>query len=548
MHKKIFRSSFFSAFLVLSVTLTLILGILFDYFEEQIETELQSEAKYISHAIGKEGLLYFEGLDTEKRITVVDFDGTVLYDSKSDAEKLDNHEDREEIREAIETGVGKSARYSETLAEKTVYYAIRLNDCILRVSTQQYTVVTVLLNIVQPILAVMFLAVILCFVLSSRVAKSIIKPINSIDPEAPEKGAVYEELSPLIRKLAQQKRTIKKQLDEAVKRQEEFRLITENMREGFLLIDAETNLLTYNLAALKLLGIEKVGGGSVLALCRSKEFREVVEKVLVGENAIHTMLFEAKSYRLIANPVFENMNVIGAVIIIVDVTESENRERLRREFTANVSHELKTPLTSISGFAELMKNGGTPEEIVVDFSGVIYSEARRLINLVNDIIRISELDDRSIPFENESVDLYTLSGEIMKRLTPMAEKKKVTMNLLGESTFVSGAEKIIEEMIYNLCDNAIKYNKENGTVDVLINKTDTQITVTVSDTGIGIPTAEQTRIFERFYRVDKSHSKKEGGTGLGLAIVKHGAIYHGAEVKLKSTEGKGTTITIYFPK
>lgn len=549
MNSKIFRSSFFTAFIAVIISVSLIIGILFEFFENQLEKELKSEAGYIAHAMKKEGFDYFDGFEMEnKRITVVDFSGNVLYDTETSPDKLDNHKDREEIREALEIGVGKSSRYSDTLAEKTVYYAVKLDNYILRVSTRQYTVVTIILGLSQPIAFILVLAIILCFVLSSRVSKAIIKPINELDLENPENNEVYEELSPLLSKVAEQKRTITNQLEEAVKQREEFNLITENMSEGFLLIDKNTNLLTHNSAALRLLGIEKTTGKSVLMYCRVKEFREAVDKALSGENAKCTMVYDELSYRIIANPVFEKESVIGAVIIIVDVTESENREALRREFTANVSHELKTPLTSISGFAELMKTGDTPDETVVDFSNSIYSEAQRLISLVNDIIKISELDEKNIPYESEWVDLHKVSEDVIKRLEYESEKKSVSFNLIGESVKVWGVAKIIDEMIYNLCDNAVKYNKENGSVDIILNPASTKVNVIVRDTGIGIPQSEQARVFERFYRVDKSHSKKIGGTGLGLAIVKHGAMYHNADVTLESQEDKGTTITISFNK
>ena len=548
MSSKIFRSSFFTAFLVLIISIVMIMGVLFEYFENQIETELKSEANYISHALENEGLDYFDGFESEKRVSIIDFDGNVIYDNTADISTLDNHKERDEIRDAISRGTGKSSRYSDTLAEKTVYYAIKLDNFILRVSTTQYTIVTVLLGLLQPMIIVLVLALILCFVLSSRVAKSIVKPINDIDIDNPEKNDIYEELSPLLSKISKQKRTIKRQLDEATKQREEFNLITENMSEGFLLIDKETMLLTHNSAALRLLGIDTALGGSVLSLCRVKEFRDVVEKSLSGENAKETMVLDNASYRLIANPVYENDSVIGAVIIIVDVTETENREALRREFTANVSHELKTPLTSISGFAELMKNGGTPEETVIDFSSLIYKEAQRLITLVSDIIKISELDERQTPYEITDIDIYKISQDVLERLQAIAKEKNISLNLIGESACISGAEKIVDEMIYNLCDNAIKYNKENGSVDVIINSSDKKVKLIVRDTGIGIPQSEQQRVFERFYRVDKSHSKKVGVTGLGLAIVNHGAMYLDAEVSLKSTEGKGTSVTLEFNK
>lgn len=550
MNKKIFRSSFLTAFLVLAAAIVLIMGILFDLFEKQIQNELKSEANYLSQAVENEGIDFFEGFDSKNnRITLISSDGSVIYDSQAEADVLDNHAEREEIKQAMEDGNGMSIRYSDTLLEKTVYYAVKLSDSsILRISTNQYTVVSILIGLIQPFLFILIIAVVLTLVLSSRVSKAIIKPVNELDLEHPENNNTYEELTPLLKKIAVQKRTIDEQLKDARKKREEFNLITENMSEGFLVIDRDTNLLTHNSAALKLLGIEGDITDSVLGLCRARDFREVITKALSGEKAENSMTQDERIYRLIASPVFENEKVIGAVIIIIDITESEKREALRREFTANVSHELKTPLTSISGFAELMKNGGISGETAADFSKSIYDETQRLISLVNDIIKISEFDDKSIQLENEKVDLYKLSEEIISRLKCEAEKKNIGLNLIGSSAEISGVRKILDEMIYNLCDNAIKYNKENGTVDIIINTTERQVNVTVRDTGIGIPAAHQERVFERFYRVDKSHSKKIGGTGLGLSIVKHGAIYHNAEIKLESAEGKGTSITISFEK
>ncbi len=556
MNKKIFRSSLLTVCLVLAATIALIMGLLFHFFEKQIQKELANEAGFLSHALENEGAGYFDSFDNKNnrlagnnRITWIDENGTVLFDSRADVSELDNHADRDEIKTAMKEGKGMSTRYSKTLTEKTVNYAIRLSDgSILRVSTEQYTVVTILMGMLQPILFIMFVALILTLVLSARVSKAIIEPINKLDLEIPENNDTYEELTPLLRKIADQKETIGEQLADARKKQKEFNLITENMSEGFLVIDADANLLTYNSAALNLLEITPPADRSVLLFCRAKEFRGVISDVLSGIKAENTMVREERSYSLIANPVYEKESVIGAVVVILDITEREKRDMLRREFTANVSHELKTPLTSISGFAELMKAGDVLENDVTDFSKSIYDEAQRLITLVNDIIKISELDGQSIPYEKETVDLYELSKEVIGRLEKEADKKNITFHLIGGRAEIIGVHKILEEMLYNLCDNAIKYNKENGTVDVLVNQTGDGVNVIVRDTGIGIPISHQDRVFERFYRVDKSHSKKVGGTGLGLAIVKHGALYHHAKLSLKSTVDVGTVVTIAFSK
>ena len=545
MNKKIFRYSLFTVFLVLIATIVLIMGILFHFFEKQIQAELANEANFIAMAVENEGLSFFDKSGNySNRVTLISSDGTVLFDSGVDANKLDNHAEREEIKEAMEKGKGMSIRYSTTLTEKTVNYALKLSDdSILRVSTDQYTIITILLGITQPILLIMIIALVLTLALSSRVSKAIIEPVNKLDLEFPENNDTYEELAPLLRKIAEQKQTIEEQLAAAHKKQNEFNLITENMSEGFLVIDQDASLLTYNSAALKLLDIESISRENdnnlnVLLFCRAKEFRDVISGALSGQRTESVMVRNECSYSLIANPVFEDGydTAIGAVVVILDITEREKRETLRREFTANVSHELKTPLTSISGFAELMKEGDVPTENVIDFSRSIYDEAQRLITLVNDIIKISELDGHNISFEKEVIDLYELADEIINHLKNEAAKKNITFHLIGGSTEINCVPKILDEMLYNLCDNAIKYNKQNGTVNVI-----------VQDTGIGIPVTHQSRVFERFYRVDKSHSKKAGGTGLGLAIVKHGAIYHNAKISLESTESKGTTITICFP-
>ena len=550
MFGRIFRSNFATSIFVLIISFCMIFAVLFEYFEIQSFTELENEAEYISYAVKTIGASYIDNFNgDDKRITLVSHDGKALADTSADAKELENHAERSEIKDANANGDGKSSRYSNTLMQKTLYYAKKLDDgTILRVSTTQNSVILILLGLLYPMLIIIVLALILSLVLSNRVSKKIIKPINEIDLENPAENITYEELTPLLSKISVQNKTINKQLREAKQRQEEFKLITENMSEGLIVIDKNTNVLSYNDAALRLLEIKDVTSGRVLAFNRSKGFRESVEKALNGERCENDISLEDNTYSVIANPVYVNKKIIGAVIVILDITESVKREQLRREFTSNVSHELKTPLTSISGFAEIMMNGGTPENTVVDFSTTIYKAAQRLITLVSDIMKISELDEGAVLTERKKVDLYNLSKEIITRLTPVAEKRNISLNLIGDSAYVTGAEKILDEMIYNLCDNAIKYNKDNGIVDVIVNTTSNKVNITVRDTGIGIPQADQSRVFERFYRVDKSRSNQVGGTGLGLAIVKHGATYHDAQITLDSTEGKGTSVTISFDK
>ncbi len=551
MDKKIFNSNFLTSLFILLISFILTFVVLFDHSQNQLISELESEAEYISYAVENEGAAYisnFKGDD--KRITLVSGDGTVLVDTSVDVTTLDNHADRQEIKEAMINGSGTSTRFSDTMMKRTVYYATRLSDgSVLRVSATQDSIFVLLLSLVYPLSIIIIVALILSLIISHRVSKSIIKPINELDLDNPAGNEAYEELTPLLKKISAQKRTIEKQVRDARQRQEEFRLITENMSEGLLVIDSSANVLSYNKSAVQLLQIDDISNGnSVLLFNRKKGFRELVEQVLQGVRAESEINNDESVYSLIGTPVFDGDRVIGAVIVIIDITESARREQLRREFTSNVSHELKTPLTSISGFAEMMKSGGTPDDTVVDFSASIYDEAQRLITLVTDIIKISELDESPSLFEKSEVDLYCLSQNVIKSLKPLAEKRNISLNLIGDTAHVWGTQKIIDEMIYNLCDNAVKYNRIGGSVDIIINTTADKISLTVRDTGIGIPKAEQSRVFERFYRVDKSHSKQVGGTGLGLAIVKHAAAYTGAEITLESQENVGTTVTVTFDK
>ncbi len=549
MTKKIFRSFLLTTLLTLAVSMFFVFGILYQYFEEQLMNDLKSKEVFISHAVESEGADYLERIgDVGERVTLIAPDGTVIADTEANAAEMENHLERSEVKQAAENGSGTSVRYSETLTEKIIYYAVKKpNGNILRVSVKHYTVITILLGLVQPILVTLLIAAVLCFVLSSKLSKSIVKPINSLDLDAPENNDAYEELAPLLKKISRQRRIIDEQLQTAKRLQEEFRLITENMSEGFLVINRERNVLTHNSAALRLLKISEPPNGNVLAVNRSEPFRNAVERALSGERSENEMMFGESCYGIIANPVLNDGEVIGAVIIILDVTERVRREQLRREFTANVSHELKTPLTSISGFAEMMVNG-VPDDIAADFARSIYDEAQRLIVLVGDIIKLSELDENSARLEQERVDLRELSEDVAKRLGLAAENKNVAVTVIGNAQ-ITGVRKILDEMIFNLCDNAIKYNKNGGSADIVISSDAEKhtVTLTVRDTGIGIPGYAQNRVFERFYRVDKGRSKSAGGTGLGLAIVKHGAACHNAEIHLKSEENKGTEISIIFP-
>lgn len=548
MTKRIFRTTLLTSLLISAFCIFLIVGTLFTFFEDQIKKELADEAEYVSYVVESSGTdeFFSKFSKKDKRITLISENGEVLADTKANPADMDNHLNREEIKEAINDGSGTSVRYSNTLTQKTIYCAKKLDDGnIIRVSTTQYTVLTIVLGLIQPLLFVFAVALILALLMSSKASKGIIKPINSIDLDNPEECITYDELSPLLRKIAIQNQTIKNQIEDAKQKQKEFKIITENMSEGFLVIDKNANLLSYNTSALKLLDTETTDG-SVLALNRSIKFIDSVSSALGGKRAENTMIHENKTYNIIATPVYEKDKIAGAVILIIDITESAEREEIRREFAANVSHELKTPLTSISGFAELMKEGGIPENNVKDFSSSIYSEAQRLISLISDIIKISELDEKDNNLTTEKVDLYSLSEDIVKRLQKNADKRNITITLSGEHAEITGVKQILDEMVYNLTDNAIKYNVVNGKVYISVHNDNDTVKLSVKDTGIGIPGSQQDRVFERFYRIDKSHSKAQGGTGLGLSIVKRGAAYHNARINLVSEPKKGTEITITF--
>lgn len=550
MTKKIFRSMLLVCMVVLISAIAGVMGVLYHYFSENIHDNLQSEAMYLAVAVENEGIEYLNRITNQtERITLIDEDGTVLYDNMADITLMENHADRIEFKEAMENGVGESTRYSGTMSERTIYYAVKLgNNQVLRVANTHYTVFTLLGGLIFPIVLILAGMLVLSAVISSRVSRKIVEPMNQLDLEHPDQGEVYDELVPFVTKISRQKRTINRQLTDAKKQQEEFSVITENMQEGFLVIDSETEVLSFNKSALKLLHADYFAPKqSVLTLNHSKEFCEVVETVLAGNHTETVLELGQKRCQLIANPVWEKDNVKGAIFVLIDVTEKMDRENLRREFTANVSHELKTPLTSISGYAEIIQNGFVRPEDTGKFAGKIFEESQRLITLVNDIIRISQLDEGLMPYEKEEIDLYEAVKETMEHLEAAAKQRGISVKLAGTHEMIYSVRTILHEVLYNLCDNAIKYNKENGLVKVTVRKDGDAICVTVKDTGIGIPQEDQERVFERFYRVDKSHSKEIGGTGLGLSIVKHGAASMGAAISMESVLGEGTAITLTFP-
>lgn len=550
MRKQIFKNTLIVVFSVILLCSIFILGMLYDYYNDKVLDEMLLEIKYITQGVELGGIEYLKGMDEAKvRITWVAPDGTVLYDNRADITLMENHAERDEIHKAMISASGDSVRYSSTLAEKTIYHAVRLsNGSVVRVASKQVTVAWLMLEMLKPFVVVLLLAFIISAALTNRLSKQLIKPLDNINLEYPEDADVYEEMTPFIRKIIVQNREIKKTMKELKEQQEEFAFITDHMQEGIIVVDKNANILLHNKSVLTLFGIKKnIEQKSVLILNRTEAFRNIIDIALEGGHEERVIHVGEKFYNIYANSVINDNKVQGAIIIVADVTEKEERENLRREFSANVSHELKTPLTSISGIAEIIKNGIVDSKDIPRFAANIYDEARRLINLVEDIIKISQLDENNDSFKKESIDLYDMSEYVINHLEPVAKSKGIEMKLYGDHYSIKGVASIIEEMIYNLCDNAIKYNKNNGRVDVYIENTDDAgVKLSVKDTGIGIEKTYHDRIFERFYRVDKSHSKEIGGTGLGLSIVKHAAKLHNATIDLQSEPGVGTTITIIF--
>nr|WP_297873066.1 ATP-binding protein [uncultured Blautia sp.] len=550
MTKRILKSILAVSVAVLVMSTALTMGILYRYFGKQIGKELRREAAYLAIAVEKEGMEAFESLPPEaERVTYIAEDGSVLFDSEADEDSMENHGQREEIKEASEKGSGTAVRTSDTLSKKTLYYALRLKDnSILRVSSEQYNVPGIVGGMIQPVLIMLVIMAILSYLIAARLSRNIVDPINDLDLEHPEENQIYDEIAPLLSKINRQQKSLQREISDAKRQQEEFSMITENMEEGFVVIDSHTEILSNNSSALNLLGAEpEKGRKSVLALNRSEDFQNAVERVLTGQHVLANMDLAGISCQVTANPVYHEGQVTGAVLLVQDVTERMRGEQMRREFTANVSHELKTPLTSISGFAEIIQDGYVKPEDTKKFAGRIFKEAQRLITLVNDVIKISQLDEGKIQFEKETVDLYEETREIFKHLEPKAEEAGVHLYLYGPHIKVNTVKTILEEILTNLCDNGVKYNKPGGSLTVTLSQDGEAIQVAVEDTGIGIAQEDKNRIFERFYRVDKSHSKAIGGTGLGLSIVKHGSLFLGAKMKVESSLGEGSRFILTLP-
>ena len=548
---RIFRSIMAVGLIILLLCIVLSAGVLYRYYDARLTAELAGKTEYIAAGVEKQGLAYLQALqDSEDRITLIAADGAVLFDNHADETAMENHLSREEVREALDTGVGIAQRRSSTVADKQVYYALRLTDgTVLRVSNSRHSAGALILTLLQPVLLVGAAIVVGSLLLASRLARQILRPVNQLDLDHPEQAVCYEELTPLLRRLSSQQRTIAGQMAELQRQQREFAAITENMSEGFLVLDKDACVLSYNSGALHLLGAEAPAQSRfpALTLCRGEGFRRAVSLSLAGQHCQELLQENGRFCRVMANPVHEQGQVTGAVLVIMDVTETEERETLRREFTANVSHELKTPLTSILGTSDMLRSGVVQPGDVAHFAGNIHKETSRLIDLVSDIIRLSRLEEGAEPMARQPVALQALAQSVLLRLQDKAAAAGVTLAVEGEELEISAVPRVADELLFNLCDNAVQYNRPGGAVTVSTLLREGRPTLTVRDTGIGIPPEHQSRVFERFYRVDKSHSKRGGGTGLGLSIVKHAAAACGADLRLESKVDVGTTVTVIFP-
>ena len=549
MTRKIFLSIMAAAAVVLLCSVLIIMGCLYDYFGGVQERQLEDELALAQTGVECSGKTYLKALEGESyRLTWIAPSGEVLFDSQADESSMENHAQREEVRQALETGEGQSSRYSSTLLEKTIYYAKRLTDgSILRISISRATAGVLVMGMLQPMLVVLAAALILALVLAKRISARIVAPLNRLDLEKPLENDTYEELSPLLTRINQQRRQIDAQMRTLQQKKDEFAQITASMNEGLVLMNEKGTVLSINPAARELFHAEPdCVGQDFLTVERSHEISCAIRRALEEGHAELRVERGGHEYQLDISRIESEGTVIGAVLLAFDVTEQAFAERNRREFTANVSHELKTPLQSIMGSAELIENGLVKQEDMPRFVGHIRTEAARLVTLIEDIIRLSQLDEGGeLPFE--PVDLKKLAEEASASLASAAAEKQVTIRVHGDDRQITTVRRLASEIIYNLCDNAVKYNREGGSVDVTIDGTAHGAVVTVQDTGIGIPPEHQSRVFERFYRVDKSHSRQSGGTGLGLSIVKHAVQYLGGRIELESQPGKGTTMRVHFP-
>jgi two-component system, OmpR family, phosphate regulon sensor histidine kinase PhoR len=551
MRRQIFGSIIMTALLSTLLVSCMIFAVMYGQFYDAMKQTVKKEANFITEGYMLSGEDYLKKLnDPLCRVTLIAPDGTVLFDNDANPASMENHLNRPEVQQALKTGVGEADRMSATIGQQTFYHAIRLdNGSVLRVANTTGSVYTSIIACIPVSIAAIAGITALSALIAAWRTKRIIKPINLINLDDPLQNDVYSELSPLLTAIEKQHRRIRTQMEELQKKQDEFSAITENMSEGLILLNKSGTVLSINNSAARLYGIDRdYTGKDILTVDRSLPVQEIIKAASAGKHAETTVEISGRSYHFLANPVLSSGSISGTILLAFDTTERSHTEKLRREFTANVSHELKTPLQSIMGSAELIKNGLVRDEDMPRFVERIYTEACHLVELINDIIQLSQMDEMSQELPKEDVALKALSVDTAERLKPLADERGVTIDVQGEETIINGSVKLISEIIYNLVDNAIKYNRPEGRVHVTIASEPDGTTLSVADTGIGIPKEDQSRIFERFYRVDKSHSRDTGGTGLGLSIVKHAALYHNAEITLQSKLGAGTTIKVKFPK
>ena len=549
MTKRIFRSIFTVAAIVLLAAFVLITGVLYEYFSNKQMDQLNMQTHLAAQGVETSGEGYFDGMDIDGcRITWIAADGTVLYDSQAEQSGMENHAGREEVSEALRTGHGESMRYSTTLMERQLYSADRLSDgTVVRISDMQHTPLTLILGMIQPVIIIALAALLLSLFLASRMSKRIVRPLNEMRLDDADRIDTYPELAPLTDKLRSQQRQLREQEAELRRRRDEFEAATGNMTEGLVLLNEQGSVLSINRSATQILSISRYCiGRDIRELSAAPQLREIVEKAFSGEHCEAHITLGGVSYRFYASPVTSGDRVTGVVLLMLDTTEKEKAEQLRREFSANVSHELKTPLHTISGCAELLANGIVKPGDVPHFLGQIQSESKRMIALIEDIIKLSHLDEGADDMQRDDVDLLAVARREADNLHQAAEDADVALTVSGESAVINGIPQLLDAIVHNLCENAIKYNRPGGFVHVNVRREGANALLTVEDNGIGIPPEQQERIFERFYRVDKSHSREVGGTGLGLSIVKHAAALHNAKISVTSVPGEGTTISVAF--
>lgn len=550
MVKKIFRSTLMVTLGILFLAVMLIMGVLYSYFAQVQKEQLRAETSLVAQGVNLEGKSYFDYLKVSGvRMTWIDHEGNVLYDNQYDAKKMDNHANRKEFKEALTDGKGESTRYSSTLTTKSLYLAQRLdNGTVIRLSVTQHSLLLLYIRMFQPFALIIILAITLSIWVARYTAKRIVAPLNDLDLDQPLKNEAYDEISPLLRRIDHHQKALSKQEALLNQKKEEFDTIISKIKEGIILLDAKCQVISINDAAQQLFQTDQTClGKNILQLTRDLSFNKWLKSGLAGQKQEGIIHFDKASYKVLIRPILFEGNVTGLVILLFDVTEQLQNEQLRHEFTANVSHELKTPLHVISGYSEMLASGMVSSEDTPHFAGKIYKESKRMVQLVEDIIKLSHLDEiDQVPME--TLDVYAIAKNVLDSLSTKASQRQIRLQLTGQSTMMFGNPALIHSILYNICDNAITYNRDKGSVEVTITSNKKDVFLAIKDTGLGIPKEEQNRIFERFYRVDKSRSKKVGGTGLGLSIVKHALKLHNATIQVQSQENIGIQMLLTFHK